>query len=810
MSLSIQTVVRFFILMVSAALTPSFAKGSIPKSPLKSATSLPIAFESNKGQFANDVRFFLRGEKFHLALADNEAIFSTAATVEHSSNPGDAPGMIRMKLRGANPKMRASPVGQSMFKTNYLVGADTSRHITEIPNHERVAYHDVYKGIDMVFYGNHTEVEYDFIVKPGSNPAQIKLQFSGADAAVINKEGDLLLMMRGSQVVHRKPVAYQDDAGQRLPVVATYAMQEDGTVKFAVGIYDKSKVLVIDPILSYSTPIKGSIQGFNAPESSARDLAVDSAGNSYIVGRTDVVGMSTTGVYQASIAGTADGYVMKIDPTGTKVLYTTYFGSRRTTTYIEKVAVDATGAVVFAGQMDGCALPVTTGAYQTTCTMTSSFVSFVAKLNPAGSALIFATYLKSANVYDIAVDSSANIFLAGKGVIGFVTTPGAFQPVCKNAWGGPFVAKLAATGKAMLYATFLSGASNSDSASAVAVDATGHAYVTGHAFSRDYPLVNPLRAYSGGESDAFLTKLNPSGTGLIYSSYLGGAASDYGTAVFVDKKGQVHVAGNTSSDDFPTTDGAAMSRKPFAGLKGSSGFVSKVSAAGDSLLFSTFLGSNGCDPQRLYCVTSTSDHIVSVGADAMGYVYVAGAFSQGLPHIDPIVEFGGYAPDGGRKIPGVVKLTPGGKQFIYSSIFGRYSATFPNVPGASLAPNGAMYVLANDDGGMSYPTKGALLASGRSFIFKVVGGKYPTTVKSSAVSISAGIFVTLTANVESLTPGGRVVFKSGTNILGEVVVADGTASFTTNALPSGHHLLTATYSVDNVASPIVHLTVSPP
>lgn len=242
-------------------------------------------------------------------------------------------------------------------------------------------------------------------------------------------------------MAYRKPVAYQEVAGERRYIEAAYALAGNGQISFRIGKYDTSRTLVIDPILNYSSFLWGTVTG----------VAVDSAGNTYVVGYTSGTDLPATGGYQTRLAGSTDAYIAKLDPSGKKLLYATYLGARRATTYGKGIAVDGSGNAYIFGTTDSSSFPVTSGSYQTSFSLGSSFVT---KLNATGNALVYSTFING-SITAIAVDGGGNTFMTGTAA-GIVTTAGAFQPSPRSN-PSPFIAKLNASGSAMAYATYLGG-----------------------------------------------------------------------------------------------------------------------------------------------------------------------------------------------------------------------------------------------------------------------------------------------------------------------------------------------------------------
>src|SRR5437660_4412598 len=474
----------------------------------KAYTGLPLTFEANLGQTDPQVRFVSRGRDHVLFLTSTEMVLVLAPKRTRQgvfsgrgASPGrpdgEAPTVLRMKFAGANPGPRVSGRDEFSGKTNYFIGDDPAQWYTNIPMYARVQYEGLYPGIDLSYYGNQRQLEYDYVVHPGADPSKISLEFQGAQTLEVNDRGDLTLQMRDDVVWHLKPVFYQKVAGVRREISGRYVLKTPHQVGFLVGAYDPHRPLVIDPVvLAHSTYLGGS------GDDLGYGIVVDSAGSAYVTGATSSANFpATAGAYKTTEpVGLAGGYhvfVTKIDAGGAPV-YSTYLGGN-----VEEIgygiAVDGSGNAYVTGATDSTNFPTTAGPYG------GGIDAFVTKLNSSGSALIYSTYL------------------GGGG----------------DDWG-----------------------------QGIAVDGSGAAYVAGPTSSTNCPTANAFQAtYGGGASDAFVAKINPSGTALVYSTYLGGSGDEsmpipngglppLGPSIAVDGSGSAYVTGTTTSTNFPTTAGA--------------------------------------------------------------------------------------------------------------------------------------------------------------------------------------------------------------------------------------------------------------
>jgi uncharacterized protein (TIGR03437 family) len=563
--------------------------------------NIPLSFEPNRGQAPAQVQYLARGSFYTLYLARGETVLAA-----HDQSP------LRTRLSGANLSARITGEAPQASTSNYFVGKDSRKWHTSVPNYGRVRYVGVYPGIDLVYYGKDGHLEYDWIVAAGADPARIRMVFDSADQLRIDQDGDLVIPAVNSEYRHRRPIIYQEIAGERVLVAGMWAVHgKEGL--FQIGSYDHRKELVIDLPLIYST-----YQGGNGLDY-AYAIAVDSIGNTYVTGGTGSANFPTTGPLQSGLRGAEDVFVTKINPSGSAKFYSTYLGGGGMDEG-KGISVDVQGNAYVTGSAGSIDFP-TKNAIQPI--QGGSGDAFLAKLNPAGSALVYSTYL-GGNALDsgsaIALDAAGNAYVVGTTFSPNFPTRNPFQSA-KGAQQDAFVAKINAAGSAWVYATYLGG-NNVDEGNAIAVDAIGNAYVTGYTASTDFPLASPFRSSNTGSVDAFVTKLNPAGSALVYSTYLGGSATDYGTAIAVDSSGSAYVTGVVTSEDFPLAN-------PIDNTLGShavdDAFVAKFNPAGSALVYSTYLGGGG------------QDDPYALAIDQAGNVYVTGRTnSSDFPLTNPI------------------------------------------------------------------------------------------------------------------------------------------------------------------------------
>ncbi|MBI3303648.1 MAG: SBBP repeat-containing protein [Deltaproteobacteria bacterium] len=447
------------------------------------------------------------------------------------------------QLVGTNPNPRVAGLEELPGKVNYFRGNDPQRWRTDIPTYARTKYQDVYPGVDLVYYGDQRQLEYDFVVAPGADPGVIRLAFDGLVGAIhelplrIADNGDLVLLTGSGEVRFLKPQIYQEINGNKRFIPGQYVLFDPETqdsefrtyeVGFQVAAYDASKPLIIDPVLSYSTYLGGSGSEF------AAGIAVDTSGNAYVTVSTPC-------------------FVAKINAAGSALVYSTYLGGADA---CGDIAVDAAGNAYVVGTTSSPDFPTVNPLQRT---LGGGSDAFVAKPNAAGS-VVYSTFLGGSSTEfaggssasgSSAVDAAGNAYVTGITCSSDFPTFPTMNPIQATNHGGDsscgfdaFVAKINAEGSALVYSTYL-GSSGHEEVGQIAVDAAGNAYVTGRTYASDFPTANPLYPFGGGDegvnADAFVTKINAAGSALVYSTFLGGSARDYGNGIGVDAAGNAYV-----------------------------------------------------------------------------------------------------------------------------------------------------------------------------------------------------------------------------------------------------------------------------
>lgn len=591
---------RFKFLPV-VALTPMLAAGVL--------TEVPLSFEPNVGQADGSVRFLARTPAQTVFVTSSEVVLALHGQSHSSFLRISFPGAAEAEFEGLEP---------STARSHYFLGKDPKRWKANVPGFRRVRGRGLYPGVDAILYGRGRRLEYDLVVAPGSDPAPIRLRFEGALSVEIDSSGDLVIETGAGVLRHHRPIAYQQAGRTRRAVEARYRIVGPGEIRFELGPHDPARGLVIDPLVTFSTFVGGS--GLDE----GRGVAVDAQGNVYVAGTTHSPDFPVTaGVLQGAYRSgqfPGDAFVLKLSPDGKSLLYSSFLGGARTDVALD-VAVDTVGRAYVAGYTDSGDFPTTAGAFQPFNKSQVSFAEgFVAKLSPDGSALQYSTFLggeSTDRVNAIAIDSQGGAYVAGvSDSSSFPTTPSAFQATCPGLGFGAFAARLNPAGVALSYSTFLCGAAN-DEALDIAVDQQGNAYVAGATASVDFPTTpGAHRTSSAGDGDGFVAKVNSDGSGLVYSTYLGGSGPDEATGVAVDAGGRAHVAGFTRSTDLPATSGAAQPRHRDNGLS-EDAFVAVLNSSGSALDYGSYFGGSG------------PDRAEAIAVDNAGAVYITG--STGSP-----------------------------------------------------------------------------------------------------------------------------------------------------------------------------------
>lgn len=522
---------------------------------------LPLAFEANRGQASSGVDYVARGQGYTLTLSAGKALMGL-------HRPGDSgPGeVLGLNLLGANPRPAVIALDGLAARVNYYIGNDPTQWHPDVPTYGKVGYQAVYPGVDLIYYGNHGRLEYDLVVGAGANLGRIRLTVTGAQSVTLDAQGNLLLHTAEGDLVEQAPTLYQEVNGVRQAVSGRYVIQDGGTIGFAVGAYDQGQPLTIDPVLNYSTYLggTGSDQGLG--------VAIDSQGFILVTGSASSDLLQRSPVQQGYGGGASDAFVAKIDPTKSgdaSLIYMTFVGGTGTDVG-RAIAADAAGNAHFTGQTTSTNFPTFSNGLFPIQTSNGGAVelrdAFIGELDAAGKA-VYSTYYGGGADEDgraIAVAPNGTTYVAGDTFsTDFRTSSFAAQPSLRGLHDA-FVVRINPD-STLNYSTLLGG-SGDDFANAIALDAAGNVYVAGQTGSSDFPTANPFQGALFGATNAFITKINPTGQVIVSSTYLGGSGNDSASGIAVDGSGSVTVVGTTSSGDFPATLG---SYQPLAGTHNS-------------------------------------------------------------------------------------------------------------------------------------------------------------------------------------------------------------------------------------------------
>jgi hypothetical protein len=701
-----------------------------------SFAALPLAFEANEGQTDSQVKYMARGNGYKLFLTSSEAVLTLPSArlssevsrmIEHKrlgpakikqmlrkgssakAQPNSV-AVLRMQMLRSNPKARLIAEDQQAGKVNYFIGNDSSKWHSNIPLFGRVTYRDVYPGVDLAFHGLAQQLEFDYLVRPRADPGLIALGFQGADEIQISADGDLILTTATGPVQVHRPFAYQVMNGSRRKVDARFVAKGGSEFSFAVGDYDRSRQLVIDPTVTYSTYFGGTSADYGL------GITVDAAGNAFVTGASNSATLPGNGGPTLGF----DGFVTEISSSGSLV-FTTLFGGSADD-FPGGIAVDSSG-VYIAGTTDSNNFPATVG--QTTFlggTTSGNNDAFAVKLALNG-AFTWGTYIagsESDSGLGVAVDSAHNVYVVGEtfsvdlGCATAGTSPCLHSPLPNggNALNRGFpptnprsddgyIAKLNPSGTGYVLLSYIGGRIN-DLATGVAVDATGNIFVSGDTISTDLPVTFGVvqgkcgtdglcnAGASGPQDDAFIASIAANLSGYNYLTYYGGSGKDDASAIAVDSSDDAFVTGNTSSSDFPTHGTPFQSA--LAGTQNA--FVLKLNPTATVANYSTYLGGSGTDIG------------LAVALDSSGDAYVTGQTSSiNFPAPNAVQTFGG------KTDAFVTVLTPSGSGLLFSTFLGG-SGDEDQLGGNIVVDSSQNIYVTGDTDSSDFPTKKAITGGG--------------------------------------------------------------------------------------------------
>lgn len=622
--------------MAAQTQAPMAGPARVQARSLVATGKLPLAFEPNQGQTDAGAAYIAHGSGYGLFLMPTEAVLALGAGSKNSS-----PAAVRMQMEGAsaNPKIEASEALPG--KVNYIRGNDRSRWVRNVPTFARVQYSSVYPGIDLVYYGKQGQLEYDFAVRSGADPNQIRLKLAGVDGMSLGSDGSLRLKTPARELRWNKPIVYQEVNGERRNVEGRFQLLAGNRVGFSVGRYDRGRDLIIDPVLAYATYFGGAGNEVNP------QVAVDVNSNIYLSGTTSsatVPGPACGGTGEPVcpvLSGPTDVFVSKLDPIGSSVAYTTYINSGTLATGADSsagLAVDNQGNVFITGTTTSSDFPVTASAFQSAPKAAGAHVFFT-ELDSTGATLIYSSYLSGSatdNAMALTANNSGQAFILGwtqSVASGDFPTGTSFQQSANGATRLYFVAKFDTTlsgAGSLKFFSYLGGGDSSNVATpadgvvcaqlpcgGITLDTTGNIFVAvGTAFT-NMAAINAFQVPNNGGDDAFVAKITPDGGGLLGATYFGGSGDDVANAIALDSGGNAYFTGSTVSPDLP-----ASSVKSLPAGGGQDAFVAKLSfptTGAATLTFSSYLGGSGTDTGTGIVLDSTQSPYVTGATNSANF-----------------------------------------------------------------------------------------------------------------------------------------------------------------------------------------------
>jgi uncharacterized repeat protein (TIGR01451 family) len=700
---------------------------------------LPLSFEQNVGQLDSRAKFSAHGAGYNLFLTATGAFVklrknNPASKKRNESSRGLRPdtetgsALLGLRLQGANVCAVTKGVDELPGHRNYFIGNDPTKWRTNVPAFRAVRYEEIYPGITLTYYGNQRQLEYDFAIAPGADPQTIRLAFDSRVRPRISVEGDLLLRAASGEVRQRKPLIYQEIDGQRQIIEGRFILVGRRQAAFEVGRYDRTRPLVIDPTLVYSSYLGGSGDDLGS------SIAVDSSNNIYIAGTTSSTNFPLINAAFGAKAGLADIFVTKIDAAGANIIYSTYVGGSGQDR-ADGIAIDGNGNAYVVGRVDSSSInfPTTAGSFAPTY-RGGDFDGVVFKLNGQGNGLVYSAFLggeENDSTEGVAVDSAGNAYVTGGTKSVSFPTANAYQGT-RAGDTDAFLTKINPAGSALLYSTYIGG-SGTDRGSGVAIDGSGNAYVAGYAGSPDFPTENAFQNSFGGSFDAFIAKFDPNAGGfasLVFCGYLGGIGDDKAFGIAIDSGGNnIYVTGQTSSNNFPVL---AAAQPAFGGSFDA--FIARISTTGTKV-YATYLGGTG------------DDRASGIAVNSAGAVYVTGfTSSTNFPTATPL-----QISNGGGFDAFVAKLNPAGNALLYSTYLGgsanesNTSAVTSTNPIALDASNNAY--LTGFTSSTNFPTVAPFQSA-------KAAGQDAFVVKIADATPAADYAISVTPSSRTVIPGG--------------------------------------------------------
>jgi Bacterial Ig-like domain (group 3)/Protein of unknown function (DUF1573)/Beta-propeller repeat len=664
-------IILLLCLLVLSVSSVTAQRAAAPANTPKQTISVPVIFELNQGQAHEPYRFIARNTGGNARFTD--------AGPDFLMGSAERKAVIQFRPVGVTSKTRAEGKLPLDGRANYFFGRDSSQWLENVPTFGRVAYSEIFPGVDLLFYGNHDRLEHDFIVSPHADPAKIRFALTGAEDILLTSSGDLVAAAAGAKLLLQKPVAYQTIDGRKVPIESSFRIDQSQTISFEVGHYDRDRELIIDPTLTFSTYLDGTHNDIAAA------IATDSSGNIYIAGNTQSPDYTLVGPLRSTCSGCADGgtygYISKLDPTGHTLLYSTYFGGSGDSE-IDAIAIDSSGNLVATGYTSTIDIPK---AGNGPLWLVPGVFAF--SLDPTGSTLnysgIIGTTTSGYQGYELnyqyhgfalAVDGSSNVYIAGttgadNGAPEFPVTAGTYGSGATSFGNAIFAVKLAPDGS-QIYGTVIPSTSPTNSSytyvGGIAIDPQGDLYVSGMT-AADLPatpgaLVSTFpNAYpDDGGFAGFLLELNPTASNLVFATYLPG--TDRAGPVVRAADGSLYITGNTSETNLPVSSNA-LQKTLSPGCSCNNGYILHLNAAGTQVLGATYL--SGTIP-----FSNEGTGFGSIALDNAGDVFVGGNTSSvDFPLVNPVVSYFDETGNNTDVVTVLAGLTPDLSQEVFGSYF---------------------------------------------------------------------------------------------------------------------------------------------
>jgi len=752
--------VNFILALVVSAALVSQAQSPAPSVPRKITNAqyakLPLMFEANQGQLPPTVGFVSRGPAYSAYLTSDGMSLSlhpavAGAKANTAASSGSSRTTLKFRLLGASRNPAAVGEVQQPGVVNYFIGRDPSNWRTNIPTYAQVRYKNIYRGIDLVYYGNQRQLEYDFEVSPNADPSQIRFAVDGARRMHI-ADGNLLIDTLAGQLRFQAPILYQVSKGKRVPLQGGYVIDGANSVRFRLANYNPGNQLVIDPVLSYSTYLGGS------GSEQIAGLAIDADGNAYVVGSTDSPELALT-TFGSTTSGDLSVFVAKIDASGSNLLFCDYLGgSGQDNGY--GLALDSARHVFVTGSTASSDFPLV-NAYQGT--YPGSYNGFLAEISSTGSSLLYSTYLGgngSETPAGVAVDANGYIVVAGYTSSTNFPLANAYQSSVSANQGGVFgnygfVTRFSPDGSSLVFSTYLGGNSNAPSncggdqcwpepfsnINGLAVGQDGSVYVAGTTNTYNFPVSTGAYKSTDGTSMngniGFLTKFDPTGS-LAYSTYFGDDLLTVITAVAVDANNSAYLSGLALNDGkFPLTT-TSICDPNVSGSACNYAFVTKFDPAGTSLAYSTFLGPNN------YAMPQA----IALDSDKNAYV-LASTSSGSFTAVNGLQNY-----DAGSDVL-LVEVDANANSQLFATYLGGSGNDSPAPSGIAVDAQGAIYVAGMTDSGDLPTTSSALqknlAGNSDGFIAKIATVSAPVVVLNPLSLSFADQAVGTTSQAQNVT-----------------------------------------------------------